>query len=139
MFQSEGGSVDGARTNKSLTKIPFRKFKFLKSGCNEPIAGSNSYFGSRERSIRYCEWPHRGVARPRVGSLFLSKRTAFLPSSYTLRYSVITFIFIQHPTIDLPYRVPTGHCPASKQWLSSVKLPCASANYELQPLETEVY
>jgi hypothetical protein len=82
---------------------------------------------------------HNVTLRGPLWSLFISKRTAFLRSAYVLRYSVINSTFMQHPTIDLPYRVLIGHCPASKQWVSSMKLPCGSTNYELQPLETEVY
>jgi len=107
------------------------KFNFLKYGCKEPNADSNSYFGSCKLSRRYCKWPHRGDARP-LWSLFTGKRMAFLSSAYILRYSVINLIFVQLPAIDLPYRVIIRHCPASKQWESFfIAAPCILFFFQL--------
>ena len=122
-FRQNSHARTGNRTrdlminSQRLWPLDHEAGQFSKYGCKERNAVSNSYFCSCEHSKRYCKWPHRGDARP-MWPLFIGKRKAFLRSAYILRYSVIKLIFVQHPAIDLLYRVLIGQCPASKQWVS---------------------
>jgi len=70
VFHSEGGSVDGARTNKFQLKFHSGNSMFWNLYARNKLADSNSYFGRRERSKRYCKWPHRGVALHLIVSLY---------------------------------------------------------------------